>query len=145
MVLRVYTYFRKDGTCSVTQAAMATAEATDETWCNSGHTTSKSWMDTTIASSSQARREGLTTGNKLPSGKGGRVILVHAGNENGFIPGAELIFHGKKDDDYHDEMDGKMMLVYKNKNRLVSPRSERRKLYPKLLGGYMELRDLNMD
>nr|CAD7256674.1 unnamed protein product [Timema shepardi] len=52
---------------------------TDETWCNSGHTTSKSWMDTTIASSSQARREGLTTGNKLPSGKGGRVILVHAG------------------------------------------------------------------
>nr|CAD7400625.1 unnamed protein product [Timema cristinae] len=38
-----------------------------------------------------------------------------------------------------------MMLVYKNKNRLMSPRSERRKLYPKLLGGYMELRDLNMD
>nr|CAD7392592.1 unnamed protein product [Timema cristinae] len=149
MVLRVYTYFRKDGTCSVTQAAMATAEATDigfkfirrkrnsllldrddivawrhrylraikkhresnrnivftdETWCNSGHTTSKSWMDTTIASSSQARREGLTTGNKLPSGKGGRVILVHAG--------AELIFHGKKDDDYHDEMDGKMYEKY---------------------------------
>nr|CAD7446300.1 unnamed protein product [Timema bartmani] len=28
MVLRVYTYFRKDGTCSVDQAAMQTAEAT---------------------------------------------------------------------------------------------------------------------
>ncbi|KAJ4446361.1 hypothetical protein ANN_13057 [Periplaneta americana] len=51
---------------------------TDGTWINAGCTTSKSWMDTTITSASQARKEGLTTGNKMPSGKGGRIILVHA-------------------------------------------------------------------
>ncbi|KAJ4436153.1 hypothetical protein ANN_18783 [Periplaneta americana] len=61
---------------------------TDETWINAECTTSKSWVDTTIASASQARKEGLMTGNKMPSGRGGRMIVVHAGNENDFISGA---------------------------------------------------------
>lgn len=85
---------------------------TDETWANAGITNSKSWVDTSIKSSSDARRKCLTTGNHMPSGKGGRVILVHAGTENGFVPGADLIYYGKKNGDYHDEMDGKMYQQY---------------------------------
>ncbi|KAJ4425740.1 hypothetical protein ANN_27936, partial [Periplaneta americana] len=84
---------------------------TGETWINAGCTTSKSWVDTTIASASQARK-GLTTGNKMPSGRGGRVMLVHAGNENGCSPVAQLVYHGKKNGDYHDEMTSVMYEKY---------------------------------
>ncbi|KAJ4426962.1 hypothetical protein ANN_26761 [Periplaneta americana] len=79
---------------------------------STGCTTSKSWVDTTIASASQARKEGLTTGNKMPSARGGRIILVHTGNENGFSPGAQLVYHGKKNGDYHDEMTSVMYEKY---------------------------------
>lgn len=94
------------------RAANRSIVYTDETWINAGSTTSKSWIDKTITSALDARRKLLTTGNKLPSGKGGRIILVHAGTENGFIPGAQLVYHGKKDGDYHDEMDGPMYEKY---------------------------------
>ena len=78
---------------------------TDETWCNAGHTMPKKWKDTTIASRKDAFLKGLTTGLKEPSGKGERLIVTHAGNRDGFIPGAELIFRAKKGDgDYHSEM-----------------------------------------
>lgn len=44
-----------------------------------GHTRSFTWQDTTIQSSKEAHREGLSTGLKNPSGKGKRLILVHIG------------------------------------------------------------------
>lgn len=65
---------------------------TDESWVNVGHAVNKAWCDTTIQSARQAFIEGLSTGLRLPSGLGPRFALVHAGGEDGFIPGAELTF-----------------------------------------------------
>lgn len=65
----------------------------DETWVNAGHTVTKSWSDETVKS---CRKE--------PTGKGGRLIVVHAGTSQGFVAGAELIFKSKKQSDYHQEM-----------------------------------------
>lgn len=53
----------------------------------------KAWSDDSL--------EGL----KAPISKGQRLIIVHAGGEEGFIPNALLIFKsGTKSGDYHDEM-----------------------------------------
>lgn len=57
----------------------------DETWCNAGHTVKKAWTPTYIKSAKQAFLDGETTGLKDIPGKGGRYIVVHIGNENGFL------------------------------------------------------------
>lgn len=61
-----------------------------------------------MSSREDAFRKGLTTGLRAPSGKGGRLIVLHAGSENGFVDGASLVFRAKKSvtSDYHSEMDG---------------------------------------
>lgn len=42
-----------------------------------------------------------------------RFIILHAGNENGFIPGAELIFASKSQSgDYHGEMNQENFLKW---------------------------------
>lgn len=65
----------------------------DETYINDNYTTSKQWSD------------GTASGFKGKIGKGARFIIVHAGSENGFIPGALLAFRSKSDtSDYHGEM-----------------------------------------
>lgn len=48
-----------------------------------------------------------SVGPKIKTGKGSRFIILHAGGENGFIPGAELLFKAKNGNrgDYHDAMD----------------------------------------
>ena len=43
-------------------------------------------------------------GLNVPSGAGKRLIINHIGSENGFLEGAGEIFVGKKDGDYHHEM-----------------------------------------
>ncbi|KAH7981754.1 hypothetical protein HPB52_001056 [Rhipicephalus sanguineus] len=50
----------------------------------------------------------VSTGLRAPSSKGGRLIVLHAGSENGFVDGASLIFRAKKcvTSDCHSEMDG---------------------------------------
>src|SRR5277367_3605545 len=79
----------------------------DETWLNEGHTTKKKWRDTKIRHQRQAFTSGLTTGLKDPSGKGQRLIILHAGSKHGFVNGGLLVFHAKKSKtDYHEEMDG---------------------------------------
>ncbi|XP_049274292.1 uncharacterized protein LOC125759487 [Rhipicephalus sanguineus] len=80
----------------------------DETWVNAGHTKEKVWEDATVSSREDAFRKGLTSGLRTPSGKGGRLIVLHAGSENGFLDGASLVFRAKKsvNSDYHNEMDG---------------------------------------
>ncbi|KAE8736690.1 hypothetical protein FOCC_FOCC017855, partial [Frankliniella occidentalis] len=83
----------------------------DETWINAGHTTSYAWHDTTVVSPRDAHREGLTVGLKQTPGKGGRLIVLHLGNEDGFIPGCKLVFEAGKsvtleDGTHHDEMTG---------------------------------------
>ena len=40
-----------------------------------------------------------------PLGKGGRLILLHAGGYEGFVENGMLIFQSKKTGDYHEEMD----------------------------------------
>ena len=48
---------------------------------------------------------GTTGGIRKPSGKGGRLIILHAGSENGCIDGAALVFQSRKAmGDYHDDM-----------------------------------------
>ncbi|XP_042144476.1 uncharacterized protein LOC115328335 [Ixodes scapularis] len=80
----------------------------DETWANAGHTRSKVWTDTTVKAPRDAYNRGLSLGLKNPSGKGGRVIILHAGSEDGFVEGAAEVFRAKKGTgDYHQEMDGK--------------------------------------
>ncbi|XP_027843956.2 uncharacterized protein LOC114124782 [Aphis gossypii] len=79
----------------------------DETWVNAGETHSKTWMDTTVNSSRDAFLKGLTTGQKEPSGKGKRLIVLHIGSTEGFVPGGLLCFESKTNStDYHDEMNG---------------------------------------
>ena len=67
----------------------------DETWINQNHTVSKCWVDST---SEKAQ------GVRVPTGKGGRWIILHAGSKHGFVPAAALIFEAKNVGDYHDQM-----------------------------------------
>jgi transposase len=69
----------------------------DETWVNAGHVKTKAWIDDTPQSS-----------RKEPTGKGGRLIILHAGTSKGFIPNALKIFKSKKEGDYHKEMNAKV-------------------------------------
>lgn len=79
----------------------------DETWLNAGDCVEHVWVDTTITSNLDAFNKGLTTGSKNPTGKGKRLIVVHIGSNNGFLPGGLLCFESKKNSsDYHDEMNG---------------------------------------
>ncbi|XP_050508858.1 uncharacterized protein LOC126886060 [Diabrotica virgifera virgifera] len=65
----------------------------DETYIHSSHTHSKSWSDHS--------NEGL----RAPISKGQRLIIVHAGGENGFVKNAYLKFKSNtKTGDYHSEM-----------------------------------------
>ncbi|GBM31362.1 hypothetical protein AVEN_75444-1, partial [Araneus ventricosus] len=68
----------------------------DETWVITGISTTKVWQDKTIKSCSDARRKGLSTGLKGPSGKGGRLIITHVGSERGFVNDTADIFSSKK-------------------------------------------------
>lgn len=65
----------------------------DESYVHSTHTKPLSWSD------------GSEAGLKTPISKGERLIIVHAGNEHGFVNNALLTFiSGKKSGDYHGDM-----------------------------------------
>ncbi|XP_077560887.1 uncharacterized protein LOC144175731 [Haemaphysalis longicornis] len=74
-----------------------------KTWVTAGHTTSTVWTDSTVKSSADAFRRGLTTGLKQP---GQRVIVTHIGSKDGFVDRCLDVFRGKKTGDYREEMDG---------------------------------------
>ena len=68
----------------------------DETWVDTCYTVTKCWQG-----------EG-TPGVIPPCNRGQRIIVVHAGNRRGFIPGANLAYKAKSTTgDYHSEMDGR--------------------------------------
>src|ERR1700729_477799 len=72
----------------------------DEFWVNAHHTYAKEWQS---VDGEQKR--------KIPSCKGQRIILTHAGSsENGLVHDAGLIFQSKSTDgrDYHTEMNGQI-------------------------------------
>ena len=57
---------------------------TDETWVNAHHTNEHIWMDS----------DGKG-GWKVPSGKGQRLIVVHAVGVEGWVEGAGLVFRSQ--------------------------------------------------
>ncbi|PSN54703.1 hypothetical protein C0J52_04890 [Blattella germanica] len=68
----------------------------DETWVNQNHTRKACWQ-------MSDGRGGL----KVPVGKGGRLIVCHAGSATGFVPECKLIFRSKSKNissDYHNDM-----------------------------------------
>ncbi|XP_064120247.1 uncharacterized protein LOC135224853 [Macrobrachium nipponense] len=67
----------------------------DETWINQNHTVRKCWIDPNSEK---------PTGIKPPTGKGSRLIVLHAGTKNGFVPNCKLVFQAKNDGDYHIQM-----------------------------------------
>lgn len=72
----------------------------DETWANARDGLEKMWLE------DDPRAIGGTKGGlRKPSGKGSRLIILHAGTEDGWVNGAALVFQSKKaSGDYHDEM-----------------------------------------
>ena len=85
--------------------------AMDDTWVNAHHTNQYIWVDS----------DGKG-GWKVPSGKGQRLIVVHAGGAaagEGWIEGADLVFRSKKNTaDYHDEMNSEHFMEWFNEQLL---------------------------
>ena len=71
----------------------------DETWLNQNYTVTKCWT---------TKDRKIATGVNPPTGKGARLIIVHAGSKDGFVPNAELIFKATNDGDYHNQMNSKV-------------------------------------
>ena len=72
----------------------------DATWSNSHCSHERSWVE------SDDKVQGGTKGGICkPSGKGTRLIILHAGSENGWINEADLVFQSKNaTGGYQDEM-----------------------------------------
>ena len=67
----------------------------DETWIDTSYMNKKIWQSDDVP------------GIFMPYNKGQRLIVIHAGGENGFVPGAQEIFNpGVASGDYHGQMDG---------------------------------------
>ncbi|KAE9543577.1 hypothetical protein AGLY_002377 [Aphis glycines] len=72
----------------------------DETWVNQNHSRSLIWQN-----------ERSTEGLKVPTGKGGRLIVCHAGCARyGFIQGSKLVFRSNTGNtaDYHSQMNAEI-------------------------------------
>jgi hypothetical protein len=60
-------------------------------WVNARDNVEKMWVE-----DDQRAAGGTKGGLHKPSGKGGGLIKLHAGGENGWINGAALVFQSKK-------------------------------------------------
>lgn len=66
----------------------------NETWINSNLTFRKCWQD-----------DDNVTGIQVDTNAKNRLIVVHAGASNGFIPGAELVYKPSSNvGDYHGQI-----------------------------------------
>jgi transposase len=68
----------------------------DETWVNQNYTKGYIWQN-------ELNSEGL----KIPTGKGSRLIICHAGSSSfGFVPGSKLVFRYQSSNsvDFHTQM-----------------------------------------
>jgi hypothetical protein len=73
----------------------------DETWANAHDGNDRTWVEFDQATG------GTKGGVRKLSGKGSRLIILHAGSRKGWVVGAELVFQSRKSTgDYHDEMTG---------------------------------------
>jgi|SRR5579872_2984095 len=84
----------------------------DETWINQGYVVKQMWQDKNITSARQAFIEGLSTGIKVPSGKGKRLIITHIGSEEGFLNEGLLSFQSCRTGDYHEDMNSDVFEDY---------------------------------
>ena len=75
----------------------------DEAWVNQNHCTDYMWLP----------YDGSDV-PKIPSGKGKRLLVLHAGTRSeGLIDGCDLVFLAKsKDGDYHQEMNSVVFLEW---------------------------------
>lgn len=65
----------------------------DETWVNENHAKIKQWHD---------KNSETIMGKKIPIGRRRRLILLHAGSEDGFVQNDELLFQSKTNsENYH--------------------------------------------
>jgi len=72
----------------------------DETWVNQNHSRTIAWQNETNS-----------IGLKIPTGKGGRLIVVHAGcAKYGFIQNSKLVFRSNTGNstDYHNQMNSEV-------------------------------------
>ena len=75
---------------------------TDETFVHTSYCVHRSWQSELVVL-------------KVPFGKGGGFIVVHAGTDKGFIEEALLVFKAKDSQgDYHNEMNGKNFMRWLN-------------------------------
>ena len=80
---------------------------------NAHHTNDYIWVD----------KDGKG-GWKVPSGKGSKLIVLHAGGVEGWVEGADLVFRSKRNStDYHDEMNSDHYIEWLTEQLL--PRLER--------------------
>ena len=72
----------------------------DETWANARDGVEKMWVE-----GDPRAIGGRKGGIRKPSGKGSRLIILHAGSGSGWVHGAGLVFQSKKaTGDYHNEL-----------------------------------------
>jgi hypothetical protein len=100
--------------CTAAVAAVVAGRqvvAVDETWLWVNETVTRGWQDNYVKANSHLLREPgtkLKPGLREPS-KGGRLLIVHAMDQKGLIPGALLLLRGDgKCDDYHEEFGSTM-------------------------------------
>ena len=80
----------------------------DETWCNAHHTRQFCWQHLSNPEDSLLPAIQWNGGFAVPSGEGQRLIICHAGSEDGFVQNSLLCFIGKSNtSDYHNEMNAK--------------------------------------
>ena len=86
----------------------------DETWVNQNHHKQYAWLPDLKLLGIDADKRLIRTLPKLPSGKGKRLIVLHAGSaQQGFIPEMKHVFIASKSDgDYHGEMNSKVFLEW---------------------------------
>ena len=92
---------------------------TDETWVNQNHCRGYTWLPVLHKCGMFSDKEDgvlndVTKLPNIPSGKGQRLIILHAGNKDeGFLPNCDLVFVGKHDAaDYHSEMNTKTFMEW---------------------------------
>ena len=88
----------------------------DETWCNAHTTVKKCWLEFGNNCNDDDDDENNATGKRgigkhgkgglqVPTGKGKRLIVLHAGSHTGFVQGAKDVFIAQgAHEDYHKEM-----------------------------------------
>ena len=71
----------------------------DETWMHTHDSIAQCWVEKDEVTG------GTLGGVSHPSGKGKRLIILHAGSEDGWIPNCELVYQSLEEEgDYHEEM-----------------------------------------